>query len=150
MGFSRAKVRDAFFDRITDGALVIIWTRRTEGEQEWIGKFRGILQLEKVKGQSSLFSSAVGVSEAAKSSSDFMYAVRAVRAWEAHPLEKVHFSSIAPSIWPGKTQSIGHRSGQMEKAELHNLDRLKVREVTVYEQPSVSAGIFNHVGLIFK
>lgn len=150
MGFSSTEVRDAFYDRMEDGALVIIWTRRHEGEAGWIGKFRGILQLKKEKGPSNSFSSSDGIRDAVGSSRDFSHAVRAIRAWEAAPYGKVSFQAVAPSIWPGKTQSVGHRSAPMQKFELPNLERLKVREVAVWPTSGTASATFEEIRSLFK
>lgn len=149
MGFSSAAVRDAFYDRMEDGALVVIWTRRKEGERGWIGKFRGILQMAKDKGAASGYSTSAGLAVSTGSSSDFTHAVRAIRAWEADPHRKVPFKTIAPSTWPGQTQSIGHRSGLMAKAELSNLECLRVREISIYPSSGAATSTFQEIRSLF-
>ncbi len=149
MGFSSAGVCNDFFNRMEDGALVIIWIRVKNIEPAWTGKFRGILQLEKIKGNADFFSSAKGNDLRKKSDKDFSHAIRAVRAWEASPTKKVPMRDIAPSIWPGKTQSIGHRSAQMSRSELGNIEHLLVRQIGVYGQPSVPTRSFKTVATSF-
>lgn len=149
MGFASPEVRDRFFDQIVDGALVVIWTRQTEGEPGWVGKFRGILQLEKTKGTAKDFSSASGMALASSSGSDFSFAIRAKRAWVADPARKAYMKNIAPSIWPEKTQSIGQYSGQMDPSELVNLERRRVKEVDVFGQPSVGPSVFDEIRKLF-
>lgn len=149
MGFSTDGARDSFYDRIEDGALVVIWTRKTEGEPGWIGKFRGILQMTKDKGPASSYSTPIGMAASTRSGSDFTHAVRAIRAWEADPYDKVPIKTIAPSIWPGRTQTIGHRSGLMAKAEFPNLERLRVREVAIYPASGPATSAFEEIRSLF-
>lgn len=150
MGFSTAAVRDKFFNDIEDGALVVIWTREKEGDRDWIGKFRGILQMTKDKGPASAYSTPVGIAASTGSGSDFTYAVRAIRAWEADPYGKVLFKTIAPSIWPGQTQTIGQHSGLMARAELPNLEPLRVREVAIFPASGPATSAFQEIRSLFK
>lgn len=150
MGFSTAEVRDSFFNRIEDGALVVIWTRKTEGERGWVGKFRGILQMTRDKVPASSYSTPAGTAASTASGSDFSHAVRAIRAWEADPDGKVRFETIAPSIWPGQTQSIGQHSGLMSGAELSNLEPLWVREVAIYPASGPATSAFEEIRSLFK
>ena len=150
MGFSTAGARDSFYDRMEDGALVVIWTRRKEGEHGWVGKFRGILQMTKDKGSASAYSTPVGMAALAGTSSDFSHAVRAIRAWEADHYGKVYFKTIAPSIWPGQTQTIGQHSGLMAGAELPNLEPLRVREIAIYPASGRATSAFEEIRSLFK
>jgi hypothetical protein len=149
MGFASPEVRDRFLDQIVDGALVIIWTRQADGEPGWVGKFRGILQLERTRGTANDFSSAVGMALSKKSGSDFSHAVKAKRAWVADPGKEALMKNITPSIWPEKTQSIGHYSGQMDPSELVNLERRRIKEVDVFGQPSVGPSTFDEIRKLF-
>lgn len=150
MGFSSAGVRDSFYNRIEDGALVVLWTREKEGERGWVGKFRGILQMTKDKGLASAYSTPVGMAASTGSRSDFTYAVRGIRAWEADPHGKVLFKDVVPSIWPGQTQTIGQHSGLMAGAELPNLESLRVREVAIYPASGPATSAFEEVRSLFK
>lgn len=145
MGFSSKTVCGNFFDEMEDGALVIIWIRVKNIEADWTGKFRGILQLKKVKGSADSFSSAKGNDLRKESDKDFSHAIQAVHAWEASPTNKISMKDIAPSIWPGKTQLIGHRSALMSHSELGNIEHLLVRQIGVYGQPSVPIRPFETV-----
>lgn len=139
MGFSSDTSRDRFFSSMEDGAIVVIWTRQKNGERGWVGKFRGLLQMTKIKGPAHRFSSAIGSTLLAKSDADFSHAVQVVRAWEADPLNKVPMELIIPSMWPKATRDIGRYSKQMYTAELRNIEGLSIREVPVFNQASPSS-----------
>lgn len=145
MGFSSAAVRDSFYDRMMDGALVIIWTRVTSGEPGWIGKFRGIIQLERSKVTAESCSSLYGNRLRLGSDKEFSNAICAVRAWEADPISKVYMKKIIPSVWPSLTRSLGHRSGMMNRLELPNIETLCVREVQVFGHAPIAASSFDLV-----
>ncbi|WP_417463039.1 hypothetical protein [Kordiimonas sp.] len=149
MGFSSETVRDDFLAAMRDGALVLIWTRQVRGEARWKGYCRGLLQLAKVPVMAASQSSAHGNAQRLGSDRDFSFAVKAVRAWEMDDSHKVLMRNVAPSIWPGQTQVIGHRSGRMSPAELPNLENLRVREVSVFGQPAVVSSVFEEVRKVF-
>lgn len=143
MGFSDEATRDEFFNQIEDGALVVVWTRRKDNEDpKWVGLLRGILQLTTEKGCDSQYSSPLGITAAGSTSSEFGAAVRVVRAWEANFARKVMMKNIIPGLWNNCTRAIGQRSKKMPSADLPKLESVQVREVSVFGQVPVPAGVF--------
>jgi len=149
MGFSTAKIRDQFLSQIRDGAVVLIWTRQRGGETGWKGCCRGILQLTKRPALASALSSINGNRLRNDSDSDFSHGVVAVRAWEMDSRDKHLMKTIAPSIWPGQTQHIGHFSMRMKPSELPNIEHLRIREVSVFGQIPVVPGAFGEIKNVF-
>lgn len=143
MGFSDEATRDEFFNQIEDGALVVVWTRQKDNEDpKWVGLLRGILQLTTEKGCDSQYSSPLGITAAGSTSSEFGAAVRVVRAWEANFARKVMMKNIIPGLWNKYTRTIGQRSKKMPSADLPKLESVQVREVSVFGQVPVPAGVF--------
>jgi hypothetical protein len=131
------------------GALVAIWIRSKNGESGWVGKFRGILQLQKNKVFAGDYSSKKGNDLRLSSDKDFSFAIGAVRAWKAEPTPKVRMAGLIPSMWPGMTQTIGEYSAKMIHDEVPNIEGLKVREVSVFGQKPVSSVAFTKVRHLF-
>ena len=149
MGFAKARTRDAFIDRMQDGALVVVWTRQTRGEKEWRGLFRGVLQLERRAVSAVSCSSAKGEMLRKGSDREFEFAVPVTRAWEADPADKRAMSRIIPSMWPQLTQTIGTYSGLIDPGEVVNIESLRIKEVDVYGHPPVASRPFEPISKVF-
>jgi hypothetical protein len=91
------------------------------------------------------YSSPAGNRLREASDKDFSFAIPVTRAWGANKIAKKPMKNIAPSIWPGQTQAIGHRSAQMNPIELKYLEPLRISEVPVWGQPPIASAHFEQI-----
>lgn len=150
MGFPSEGIRDRFLDDIEDGALVVVWIRQEDGHPDWVGRFRGILRIERRAVVATDYSSAAGERQRHTNQSQYFHAVPVIQAWEADPSRRAMMKGIIPSLWPNHTRTMGMQSKPMPKSEIPNLFPRMIRETSVFGHPPVAPGPFKKLETIFK